>query len=712
MPRKIRSSKLKVTIDFETRSVADIKEVGAWAYSEHPTTEVLCLAVRPENAPAGLWVNPKFFRLEMVDMLYPAYCTDDFTPLLGVIFQADIIEAHNADFERAIWVNVMGPRFGWEIPRLEKWRCSAAKASAHALPRSLDGAGRALGLDIRKDAEGHRLMLKMCKPRKPRKGEPDGLYWHESTEEMARLFRYCIQDVRAEEELSNALEDLSEKEQEIWFMDRRMNERGIAVDVNSALKMTVFLGRVEKELMKETVDISGGRVNSVKQVAALAEYCGIENAKVDTVAAALDGDSLSPDARRLLEIRQTLGRASAAKYNKILDRACKDGRLRGELIYHGAGPGRWTGNGVQLQNLPRASVGEREAEFIVYLLDRFEFDWLETYFGDPTQTAKRMLRSMFRAADGRELIWADYAQIEARVLFWLADEQSGLDLFRKGLDPYCDMASGIYEREITKADKTERQVGKTAVLGLGYGMGSKKFVATCKANAGVEIDRKFSRKVVKAYRTRFSKVPEYWYANERCAIAAVKTGDEYPCGKATWKMKDKFLQCVLPSGRKLSYYDPQIDVMPSWIYPAVDDEGKNTSVMVIDTNKARGKRAAYEKAKEEELRIIGEPIEREKSLLSYMGVVKGKWVRESTYGGKLTENIDQATARDIMAEAMVRAEERGYPPVLSVHDEVITEPVKGIGSVEELEKILVEAPTWAAGLPIAAEGMSAERYRK
>jgi DNA polymerase bacteriophage-type len=703
---------MKVTIDFETRSAVDIRDVGAWAYSEHPTTEPICLAVRPDNGPAGIWVNPKFFASWFVNELHPAFCSDESSPFLQTIHAADTVEAHNADFERAIWINIMAPRFSWRIPKLEKWRCSAAKVSAHALPRSLDGAGRALGLSTQKDAEGHRLMLKMCRPRKPRKGEPDGLYWYESPEELVRLLLYCLQDVKAEEEVSSVLDDLSKQEQEVWFMDRRMNERGIAVDVNSALKMTAFMQRVEKELMKETVEVSGGRVQSVKQVAALAEYCGVENVKVDTVAAALEGGGLPDDARRLLEIRQILGRASSAKYDKILDRACKDGRLRGELIYHGAGPGRWTGNGVQLQNLPRASYGLPETELAFRLLENFEFDWIENYFGDPTDFAKRLIRPLFRAGKGRKLVWVDYSQIEARVLFWLAGVEEGLDIFRSGIDPYCDMAGSIYDRPVTKADKMERQVGKIAFLGLGYGMAHKKFMLTCKANTGIDIERKLARKVVKTYRTRFSGVPEYWYANERCAVAAVKSGDEYPCGKAAWKMHERFLQCVLPSGRKLSYFDPQIDIVPSWIYPAIDEEGNNTSIMIIDTSKERGKRAAYQRAKEDELRIIGEPIEREKSILSYMGMVKGKWVREHTYGGKLVENIDQATARDIMAEAMLRAEKKGYPPVLSVHDEIITEPLERFGSVEELEHILIEAPPWAAGLPIAAEGVSAEKYRK
>jgi DNA polymerase bacteriophage-type len=339
-----------------------------------------------------------------------------------------------------------------------------------------------------------------------------------------------------------------------------------------------------------------------------------------------------------------------------------------------------------------------------------DMNWIENCFGDPMKLAQQLIRPMLVAAPGHEFIVADFASIEARCVLWYGDETEALELFRSGADIYCELAKTIYERDITKADKTERQVGKQGILGLGFGMGPPKFRATCIIKAQVDVGKKMARKVVKAYRDKYSGVKNFWYSTERTAIEALQKGEPVENGRTTWLTRGRFLQCRLPSGRLLSYPDARIIIEPAWIFPCVDEDEKETTIMIVGRNKA--KQRAMKRAADEDLKIIGPPIEKEKTVLTHMGLVKNQWVREATYGGKLVENIVQATARDLMAEAMLRAEDRKYYVVLTVHDEIVSEVPEGFGSVAEFEGIMAELPAWAEGCPVAAEGFKSKRYRK
>lgn len=717
MPLSPGNKLMKLTIDFETRSPLDIKKVGPWAYAEHPETDVLCMAIKANASPAGIWVNPKFRR-------FVSGRTIDAHAISNTLAKVDIVEAHNSEFERAIWRKIMVPRYGWpDIPD-SKWRCSAAKAAAFALPRSLEGAGAALKLPIQKDMEGHRIMLKLCRPRKPRKGEnPNGLYWNEDPADFLKLFQYCLQDVETEHAVSTALPDLAPMEQRIWHLDQKMNERGVLADTESAAAIIATMEGHKETLLKEVEALSGGMIRSVKQTAVMTEYCQVANMQKATVAAALK-EEIAPDVRRLLEIRQSLGLASVSKYKAILVRACEDGRLRSNLLFHAASTGRWGGKGVQLQNLPRKSIPADFIELALTLFRKGDLTWIGNLFGDPMELAQAMIRPMITASPGHDLICADFSSIEARVLLWLAGEKEGLEVFRSGADVYCFMADSIYQydRPITKKDKIERQVGKIAILGLGYGMGGPKFQITCALPQpgafvgdpvlpGVIIEKKFARKVVQTYRKKFPGVPSFWYATERAAIEATLTREPVECGKTVWSREDRWLFCRPPSGRRLVYPYPAVKIEPAYIYPCINEDGNETSIMII--GKADAEKRAKKRAADEDLKIVGPPIEREKSVLSFMAVVAGKkWMRETTYGGKLVENIDQAISRDLMAWGMLRLEKAGYPMLLSVHDEAIAEVPEGFGSVEEFEKIMSAVPKWAEGCPIAAEGWRGKRYRK
>lgn len=794
----LQNPKAMATIDFETRSACDLKKYGSWVYSKHHSTQAMCLAFHLPDCDEddiGLWNGPS-----------PGVEESELPlELFAFVLAGGTVEAHNAFFERVIWLNVMVARHGWpEMPH-EAWRCSASRASACALPRDLEGAGKAMGLGTEKDKEGWRLMLKMSKPRKPRKAEieewmaKEGLtgdyrrqkkkfieanppLWHEDPADIERQWAYCKQDVKTEHALSQALPELSEKELKLWQLDQRTNERGAKFDRGFA---EVALGLADKwkaVLNRELFEITGiSRATQRQQVKDwLEENENLElpDTTADTLDWYLDGKAEASDrALRVLEIVKQVNRTSIRKYTAALDKTDEDDwRARDLLMYHGANTGRWSGKGIQVQNFPRGTIEDMDAA--VADIMEGDLDWLEACYGDVMELLSSALRGLLVPREGHDLIVADYSAIEARCVLWEADAQDALQVFRTGGDIYCDMATGIYGFEVNKKDhKDERQFGKQAILGLGYGMGFITFLLTCrrykisfglKQVQGILKDRfdkyndwvnnylfperkegeelkkfrnrerqasKVRRQLIDAgenpkkiihelalmkytvdvYRQRYGAVKQMWADQEEAAISAIRQwqdnldavfdledeftqqclkprGDEHfmedlrtpfgvawrdkidgpavRSGKIIWQVVGGFLCCTLPSGRKLRYRDPYLKVAKtSW------------------------------GAMKEGIRY-------------YTVITGGKWARTSTYGGKIVENITQAVARDIMADAMLRMDGSIYIPLITVHDEQVSEVPTGQGDVAEFEELMAEIEPWAEGCPVAAEGEIMARYRK
>ncbi len=362
-------------VDFETRSACSLKTSGSWRYSLDPTTEVLCLAYRLPywaHERVELW-HPAFPQLDIAeqdpDSLY--------LELFDWIEAGRPVEAHNAFFERGIWQNIMMPRYGWPQIQSGQWRCSAAKAAAHSLPRALDDACAALGLKIRKDPAGHKVMKKMSKPRKPRKAEREAgvkhLLWWESPELLNGLWDYCKQDVRAECALSAALPDLTEKESELYTLDQEINERGFRLD-RSAIDTALRLIDMEsRRLNTELGTVTKGVVTRATQRAQLLRWLHtqgvfLDNTQATTIDAILAGSGreafVEGPARRALEILQALGKSSTAKYQAMQNWICPDDRVHGGLLFHGASTGRWTGQGVQPHNFPKGKVKGHSMEAV------------------------------------------------------------------------------------------------------------------------------------------------------------------------------------------------------------------------------------------------------------------------------------------------------------------------------------------------------------
>lgn len=643
---------MTVHIDFETRSLVGLKQVGAWVYSEHPSTEILCMKYAIDKGPIKLWLPLQPF---------PEFLAEE-------IEFGNIFEAHNAFFEKAIWQNIGQPRHDFPMVPAVQWQCTAARAAYFALPRALGNCGKALGLSTVKDDDGKKVMMQLAKPN-PKTGKfLDEL---DNLDKYLQLYQYCETDVASERAISEALPQLPAFEKKVWLLDQIINSRGVPIDrdaVSSALKI---LEEFQSRLKKEVLEITEGEIKTIGQRSKVIAWCGERGEKLIGYDKASISEHLKkethPKVRRLLEIRQALGKTSTAKYEAMKNSCGKDGRIRDVLMYHGAATGRWAGKLVQFQNLPKGNI--KDMPTAVDCIKLGDPDLVEMLYGNVMNFMSSAIRGMVSAPAGKILIAADFAAIEARVLAWLSGCELMLKQFREGVDLYVDMAAKIYGLEPAQVTSDQRQLGKAAILGAGYGMGKVKFHATC-LNGGINVTEELAAAAVNTYRQTYREVPNFWRQTETAAKQAVYGA----VSKLGWRKSGDFLECILPSGRCLNFYKPTV-------------ENKSTDWG-------------------------------DSQVLMFMGDKAGKnggksWQRVDTYGGKLVENITQAVARDLMAEAMLRLEAAGYEIILSVHDELIAEVREDSNhSLEQFEKLMAQLPSWAAGCPVEAKGWVGKNYKK
>jgi DNA polymerase bacteriophage-type len=758
-----------ITLDFETRSAADLIKWGQRRYALDASTQVLCLAwAYDEEEEIHLWHrdHPWIEKSPRPD------------ELIERIRDGEPVEAHNAGFEFNVWNEPLRrefPEFDVEIA-LEQLHCSAAKASCMSLPRALEDAVVAVGLPDHKIADGKRLINKLSKPmvrRGKNKGDGVIIFCEEEAEHRSNWV-YCQGDVRAERGLSNFCPEMTEQERRYWMMDFRMNLRGIRLDRNAAKEALGLAGLEAIRLNSELKDITGGLVEKGSQRAVLLKWANgrlvelgeapLDNTKADTLSFALDGvptkagdeafeaaeermkekwDALGEEGARVnraLRICMEVNRSSVAKYRRMGQSVCPDDRLHDIMLYNGADrTGRWSGKGVQPHNFVRGYGGGYkgltsdgldemcDAWRDILTLDR---DLITMMWGEPMVCLAKACRGALIASEGKELYAADFNAIEARKLAWLSGCASMLAMFVPGSDIYCDMASSIYGRLITKADKNERNLGKKAILGLGYAMGWEKFQATVWNDEGIWLDDEFCQMVVRIYRKeKYPEVPSLWRATEKAAISAVLNpgnefycgGDELGIGSVSYFMSDdrNFLHCRLPSGRLLAYLYPRVNMRVTYRFAALNARGRPTTVNFPAKKSVPQHRVRWhaEKMAEKQNKTLL-PDAPESFLsphLSFMGrdTYTKQWKRCGTHGGSLVENYDQASSRDLLAEAMLRVDELPeFDLLLSIHDEVIAEAAIGTCAVKEFEAIMSEVPIWAPGMPITAEGWIGPRLRK
>lgn len=739
---------IKVTVDFETRSEAPLKKCGAFEYSMHGSSQVCCVAFKRNDAQKVYLFG--FGTMQSQFDTLPA----DFRHVWKdwIASPRFVFSAHNAFFEQCIYNNILVRRFGWPAIPIRKWRCTAAKAAACAIPRNLGDAGAVMRTTTQKDYEGHRVMMKLCKPtlawNKWHKAWSQKYAWtrgqhakwahvaepvkfHEPDavpEDFQMLYKYCKIDVVAEEKLDASLPDLSPKEQELWFADQEINLRGVQVDMPLVNKISQIMTAESKVMAKELDILTMGLVSSGNARNAILDFLTLEgvelpNLRAKTVDDFLANGQVTGDAKTLLEIRRALSKSSTAKYKKFLERAATDGRVRDIVLYHAASTGRWGGVGIQPQNFPRGVIKD-----IFEAIERIKtcnLSDLKMLYGENLMPLfSSVLRGMFIASPGHDLFAEDYSAIECRVTWWLAGHEEGLKMFRDGRDPYREMAAIIFKKSILDITDEERQVGKAAVLGCGFQMGNKKFIKAAWDVYRAKVDSKMAKIAVTAYREVHYPVTELWEAYNEAAIEATENkGQRFRVGRVLFYREGRFLKMELPSGRRLSYADPQIKWDDTFVMTKkirgtkTDNAGGLMLTEEIDTmycsTQAMLKIAldeGYErqgvfKSKRLAYWAVNQMAKKEDCIIP-------KWTLERTYGGKLLENAVQSASRDILAESIVRAKKRGFKVLMHSHDELVSEAPKGKFTGQDYKKVMEEIPAWAAGLPIKSSGWVGDRYRK
>lgn len=683
-------------LDFETRSTLDLKKVGLHRYADPKFTSVICLA----------WA----FDEELVEPTYRLHDISD--SVFEHVDRGGIVYAHNAVFEHQIWNRIFFPD---AKIKPEQMVCTMAMAYAMGLPGSLERVAAALGVEHQKDKEGARLMMSMTKPKAVL---PNGdIVWRESPEDMARLSKYCAKDVEVERAIGKRMLQLSPYEKKIWILDQKINDLGITVDRTAVTQAVKVVEEQKTILDSEMRRMTDGHVEAVTTVQQIKDYLDLYGIHRDSLAKPdvtelLTDPSLHPNARRVLELRSQGGKAATAKLQPMLDGTSnEDTRLRGCFQYSGANTRRWAGRRVQLHNLKRPSIKQSEIEFVFKALhEGLRADFIDIVFGPPMAVLADCTRGFLTASAGQELMACDFSAIEARVLAWLAGQDDVLDLFRSGADIYLKQASDIASKNITDKEDPWRLIGKVAMLALGYQGGVGAMQTMCKAygvkmepafldlwrtidgdtqeyvkdryeqnKAKAEISREewMASEITKLkWRKANSSVVQYWGDTERSfSKATVSPGQPSTVGvghqQVTFKTSGSFMRCRLPSGGVICYPYPTIQ------------ETKT-------------------------------PWDATKKLPSYMAEdgQSHKWQRFSTYGGSLVENITQAVARDLLADAMLRLDQAGFKIVAHVHDEIICETCPDSPGLEEMKKIMSTPPAWAMDLPLAVSGWQGFRYRK
>lgn len=650
-------------LDFETYCELDIRKVGAYRYARHPSCEVLIaryllpgMAGKPREWLPWRDAPPR--------------------DLMRWVEKHGGMGAHNAQFERCIWKYVLARQFpDIPVPEDDQWHCTAVQAAACGLPRSLEKALIALGSPVRKDTVGSKLIQVFCKPRKPTKANASTrIRPQDSPEQFRRFSEYCATDVLGEVELADNLPPLTALQRRMYALDLRMNDRGLPIDIPLVQRSLGIVRQLEDTLKARVKKLSGGiAATQVAKMRALLADRGLEleNLQAATVRdVLLYRQDLDEVTRELLQLRVEAGKASTKKLVSMLAVADPYEHVaQGCFLLFGAHTGRYSGRLIQPQNFIRGLLKRHQRALVFQLLERGQALWFQLLYDRPIDSISQCMRGFIKAPDGFEFAVVDYSAIEARVLAWVCGEESQLRAFRAGVDVYKLMAVKLYGlASVDDVTDEQRRIAKNLVLGCGYQLGGKKFVEYA-ARQGIVVTEEFAVKAVRAYRDSVPAIKRAWKRVEELVAAAVNNPDDVYVGLRCRFYMEKHWLCVeLPSGRCIRY--PYARALPTerWGKPAWN--------------------------------------------ISFKTEIKNMFLRETTYGGKLIENIVQGIAFDIMWHGMAQAERIGYPNHVTVHDELITLRARGTSDIQRLERAVCRMPGWATGLPLEAKGFICQRYEK
>ena len=636
-------------VDTETRSRCDLPACGAQAYARHPSTEVLLIPWALDDGP-----------VQCVDVLNDQWAD---SPLVKLMADPSVeVVFHNAGFDWPVLTHC----FGFDI-KVDRIRDTMVKAYTLGLPGGLEKLGVALGLedDFKKMAEGKRLIRMFSMPTK------DGNFNKplDFPEDWALFKQYALRDVETTRRIDQILPNWNYRgsELELWRLDMLINDFGLPIDVELAVKAAKLCEEETKRLNQELKELTKGAVDAHSKRDQMLTWMDTRGVVSDgytkaDVTGLLERKDLPEDVRRALEIRREAGRTSTTKFKRFVD-VQTDGRVRGAFQFCGAQrTGRWAGRLIQPQNFPRPTIKDTSAA-----ADAIVAETVGLLYDQPLDVAASCVRSVITAPKGYQLVAGDYANIEGRMLAWLADAHWKLEAFREydcgtGPDLYKLAYSKSFNVPVESVDSEQRFVGKVQELSLGY-QGGYRALGSMALAYGVEIEEERGREITAAWRSANPEIVTLWHEVEEAALQALRhRGKRFKARHVVFGVERDWLLCRLPSGRMVPYFKPAI---------------KDGSIV-------------------------------------YQGIEKGRWVEIQTFGGKLVENITQAASRDVLAWNLLRLHKLGWQVVGSVHDEIITQQRLGDPqrSAKALEKDMADIPMWCPDLPLAVEAYAAKRYRK
>ena len=646
----------KLSCDIETFSDVDLIRCGVYKYADSPNFEMLLFAYAVDDGD-----------VHIIDIAGGEELPEE---IIQAIKSDTVVKtAYNAQFERVCLSRYLKLPEG-EYLNPQSWYCTAVQAAELALPLSLADVGSVLGLERQKMTEGKELIKYFCVPCKPTKSNGNRTRNRpcHDINKWETFKKYCMRDVDVERQIADKLKmyPISDEEHRLYVLDQIINDRGVLVDGELA-EQAVKLNSIQTAVAVEQAYMITGleNPNSVTQLKQWLKENGVEIESLSKKAVKSLADETDGDVSEMLKLRLLMAKTSVKKYEAVIRSVCRDNRVHGMMRFCGANrTGRWSGNILQPQNLPQNHLPD--LTLARNIVKDGDFEMLDMMFGNVPNVLSELIRTVLIPKPNHRFIVADFSAIEARVLAWIAGEQWRIDTFKNGGDIYCASASKMFKVPVEKhgVNGELRQKGKISELACGYG-GS---VGALKNMGAVEmgVQENELQGLINDWRNANPHIVRFWYEVGNAAMKAIKEKTTVPLGKLVFAYERGILFIRLPSGRRLSYIKPR-----------------------IGTNRFGG------------------------DSITYMGINSAKkWDRLETFGGKLTENIVQGTARDLLANALINAANAGYDTVFHVHDEIICEVPNGYGSVDELCKLMCIKPEWADGLPLNADGFECEYYKK
>ena len=638
-----------ISIDIETYSSVNLTKSGVYKYCEADDFEILLFAYSVDGG-----------EVKVVDLAMGETIP---LPVLNALTDENVLKwAFNAQFERICLSKYIGKHM-----TAKAWRCTMVWAATLGLPLSLEGVGAVLGLEKQKLTEGKELIRYFCTPGKLRDGTTIRHLPQDAPERWEQFKKYNIRDVEVEMSIQKRLSKfpVSETEWQNYILDQEINDRGIMLDMDLVESAIECDNEMRESNLQTAREITG--LENPNSTVQLKEWLSEQGVKTETLSKDAIEELLSEatdNVAEMLNIRKQLAKSSVKKYTAMETAVCKDSRARGLIQFYGANrTGRYAGRLIQVQNLPQNHLPDLEQART--LVKRGFYNDIEMLYDFVPFVLSELIRTAFVPKPGCRFYVADFAAIEARVIAWLAGESWRQDVFASGGDIYCASASQMFHVPVEKngVNGHLRQKGKIAELALGYG-GS---VGALKAMGAVQmgIDESELQPLVDAWRRANTKIVQFWYAVDSAVKECIKEGHDTKTHGISFSLQSGILFITLPSGRRLAYVKPRI--------------GEN--------------------------RFGGESV-------TYEGISGAKkWERLESYGAKFVENIVQATARDILAEAMLRLNTSGFDIVMHIHDEAVIEAAPET-SLDEICRVMGQTPAWADGLILRADGYVCDFYRK